>query len=426
MGQGQFAAAAFNPFPVGKKYLVGGGVRDLLMGYAVRDYDYVVVGATEVDMLALGFTPVGRTFPIFLEPETRNEYMLARTMVQDAGHPTGWVQVSQPGTTLLEDLAHRDFTINAMALDEQGCLVDPFGGEQALAQKRLSLVTPMALQQDPLRVLRMCRFLARYPDFVADAGCLEAARQVCASGVLDEVHPVRIWKELSRGLMETKPARMINSMREVGALKALMPALDNLWGVEQNPVHHPEVDCFIHSILALEQAVLEGASLDVRFACLVHDLGKGLTPVEILPAHHGHEEAGVPLIEALCARVGAPFSATKLAVAVARYHTHVHGIRSARHASVVKLLVAFRATKQAAFLEDVVLACQCDARGRTGRENAPYPQADYLREAQIRVSQLDLAPVVAANKKPDMLAQQIHAARVASLVGMTRTPQGVR
>lgn len=419
-------AAAFKPFPVGQKYLVGGGVRDLLLGEPVRDYDFMVVGASAADMLALDFTPVGRTFPIFLEPETRHEYMLARTLVPDELHPTGWSQSCQPGTTLLEDLAHRDFTINAMALDERGNLIDPFGGEQALMEKRLSLVTPLSLQHDPLRVLRMCRFLARYPDFEADAACLQAARQVCDSGVLDDVHPVRIWKEFSRGLMEPKPTRMIESMREVGALKALMPALDYLWGVPQKPQHHPEVDCGIHSLLALEQAVKEGGSLEVRFATLVHDLGKGLTPVDELPAHHGHEERGVALIESLCERVGATNIATRLAVAVSRYHTQVHGIRSARHASVVKLLVALKSTKCSDFLDDVILACQCDARGRTGREYTPYPSADYLREAHARVRNLDLAPIVAANKKPEMLAQQIHAARVASLAGMTRTAQGIR
>lgn len=399
-------------------YLVGGAVRDGLLGHfhvahrrpdggAHADRDWVVVGATPEAMVARGFVPVGRDFPVFLHPQTREEYALARTERKTARGYHGFAFHAAPDVTLEQDLARRDLTINAMALPAAALrpdgtfdpddprLVDPYGGRRDLAAKVLRHVTP-AFAEDPVRILRMARFAARWPDFTVAPETLALMRAMVAHGEVDHLVPERVWQELARGLMEPRPSRMLQVLRDCGALRVLLPEVDRLWGVPQRADYHPEVDTGVHLELVLDMAARLQAPLAVRWACLGHDLGKGTTPPEVLPRHLGHEERSVRLLRQVGARWRVPRECQELAEVVAREHGHIHRCAQLGAAATLRLLQRCDALRRPQRFEQVLLACECDARGRLHHEARPYPQAARLRAALQAALAVDTAAVAAA------------------------------
>lgn len=394
-------------------YQVGGAVRDRLLGLAVKDRDWVVVGGSAEELLRLGYRQVGADFPVFLHPETQEEYALARTE-RKAGHGyRGFVADAAPTVTLEEDLARRDFTVNAMALDEQGRLIDPYGGRADLARRVLRHVTE-AFVEDPLRVLRGARFAARF-DFAIAPETLILMRELSASGELATLAPERVWQELRRALNGARPRRFIEVLRACGALAALLPEIDRLFGVPQPARHHPEVDTGEHLLLALDEAARREAPETVRFAVLLHDLGKGTTRAEMLPAHHGHEQRGVPLVEQVCERLRVPREHRELAVLGAREHTRVHRALELRHDTLLRLLEACDALRRPARFEELLLACQIDASGRGGRSDSTYPQAERLRRALAVVSAVDARALVEQGLRGPDIQHALRAARLAAL-----------
>jgi tRNA nucleotidyltransferase (CCA-adding enzyme) len=363
-----------------KTYMVGGAVRDALLGLPVNDHDWVAVGATPEEMVAAGYTPVGRDFPVFLHPQTKEEVALARTERKSAPGYRGFTIHADPGVTLEEDLMRRDLTINAMARDADGTLIDPYHGQRDLQAKVLRHVSP-AFAEDPVRILRLARFAARFSDFTVADETLVLMREMVAAGEVDALVPERVWQELSRGLMEPKPSRMFEVLRACGALARLLPEVDRLWGVPQPEAHHPEVDTGVHLMLVLDMAAQMRAPLTVRFACLGHDLGKGTTPAEMLPRHLAHEARSVKLVEALCERLRVPTDCRELAVVVAREHGNVHRSGELNAAAVMRLLERCDAWRRPQRFAELLFACECDARGRTGLEDRPYPQRARLQGA---------------------------------------------
>lgn len=363
-------------------YLVGGAVRDRLLGRPVRERDWVVVGASPADLIARGFTPVGREFPVFLHPETHEEYGLARLERKVAPGYHGFETRFSPDVTLEEDLRRRDLTINAIAESAAGEIVDPFGGRRDLEARILRHVSE-AFVEDPVRVLRVARFAARFAPlgFRIAPDTMELMGRMVGSGEIDALVPERVWQETERALTEDRPEVFFEVLRACGALGRLYPELDALFGVPQPEKWHPEIDTGVHVMLALAFAARRGASAAVRFATLVHDLGKGLTPRERWPAHHGHEEAGVALVEAVARRLKAPKAYQELAVLAARHHTVVHRALELKPATLLKLLETTDALRRPERFYELLLACEADARGRAGLESRPYPQADYLRSA---------------------------------------------
>ncbi|WP_126223572.1 multifunctional CCA addition/repair protein [Burkholderia ambifaria] len=392
--------------------LVGGVVRDSLMGHPVRDRDYVVVGATPEQMLALGYQQVGADFPVFLHPKTREEYALARTQRSSAG--VGGTRIAQaaPDVTLEQDLGRRDLTINAMAMTETGEIVDPYGGQSDLAARVLRHVCDESFAEDPVRVLRLARFAARYRDFMVAPETMAFVSSMVQAGALDHLVAERVWQELAKGMMEHQPSRMFELLREMGVLKVLLPELDVLWGIPQPADHHPEVDTGVHVMMVLDATASAGASLDVRFAALMHDLGKGVTPAEHWPRHHDHERLGVPLVKAVCARLRVPTACRDLALIVCQEHTLVHGATRLQAATVVRLLSRMGALRRPERLDAVLLACECDARGRLGFEHQTYPQADRLRAARAAIGHVNAGDLARACKSPTQIAERLHAARV--------------
>lgn len=377
-----------------KTYRVGGAVRDALLGLPVNDHDWVAVGATPEDMIAAGYTPVGRDFPVFLHPQTKEEVALARTERKSAPGYRGFTVHADPGVTLEEDLMRRDLTINAMAQDDDGRIIDPYHGQRDLQAKVLRHVSA-AFAEDPVRILRLARFAARFSDFrVADETTV-LMRQMVDAGEVDALVPERVWQELSRGLMEHKPSRMFEVLRSCGALAKLLPEVDRLWGVPQPAAHHPEVDTGVHLMLVLDMAAQLRAPLTVRFACLGHDLGKGTTPADLLPRHLAHEARSVKLVEAMCERLRVPTECRELAVVVAREHGNVHRSGELNAAAVMRLLDRCDAWRRPQRFAEMLLACECDARGRTGLENAPYPQRARLQGALDAALAVDTASVSA-------------------------------
>jgi tRNA nucleotidyltransferase (CCA-adding enzyme) len=363
-----------------KTYMVGGAVRDALLGLPVNDHDWVAVGATPEEMVAAGYTPVGRDFPVFLHPQTKEEVALARTERKSAPGYRGFTVHADPGVTLEDDLMRRDLTINAMARDADGTLIDPYHGQRDLQAKVLRHVSP-AFAEDPVRILRLARFAARFSDFTVADETLVLMREMVAAGEVDALVPERVWQELSRGLMEPKPSRMFEVLRRCGALARLLPEVDRLWGVPQPEAHHPEVDTGVHLMLVLDMAAQMRAPLTVRFACLGHDLGKGTTPAEMLPRHLAHEARSVKLVEALCERLRVPTDCRELAVVVAREHGNVHRSGELNAAAVMRLLERCDAWRRPQRFAEMLFACECDARGRTGLEDRPYPQRARLQRA---------------------------------------------
>ncbi len=377
-----------------KIYTVGGAVRDQLLGLPVKDRDYVVVGATPEQMLALGYRPVGKDFPVFLHPSTHEEYALARTERKSGKGYKGFSVYAAPDVTLEDDLARRDLTINAMAEDEDGELIDPYGGQEDLARRLLRHVGP-AFVEDPVRILRLARFAARF-DFAVAPETLALCREMVALGEVDHLVAERVWAELAKGLMEDRPARMLQVLRDCGALVRLLPELDALFGVPQPPQHHPEVDTGLHMLLVLDYAAAQGWPLDTRFAALCHDLGKGKTPEAEWPRHIAHEQRGVALVEALCERIRVPNDCRELALLVCREHGNIHRARELRPETVVELLGRCDALRKPERFARLLDACLADARGRTGLEDCAYPQAAYLLACRDAARAVDAGAIAAA------------------------------
>ena len=391
-----------------KTYLVGGAVRDALMVRASdapavshADRDWVVVGATPEAMAAEGFLPVGRDFPVFLHPKTREEYALARTERKTAPGYHGFAFHTEAGVTLEDDLARRDLTINAMAVAAEHAddparapLIDPYHGQRDLRERVLRHVTG-AFAEDPVRILRLARFAARFPDFSVAPETLALMREMVANGEADHLVAERVWQELARGLMEQRPSRMLEVLRECGALQRLLPEVDRLWGVPQRAEHHPEVDTGVHLMMVLDMSARLSAPLTVRFACLCHDLGKGTTPADVLPRHIGHEERSARLLKGVCERLRVPTDCRELADVVAREHGNIHRSSDFSAGAVERLLERCDALRKPARFHEVLLACECDARGRLGLEEEPYPPRERLAQALVAARSVDTAVVAA-------------------------------
>jgi tRNA nucleotidyltransferase (CCA-adding enzyme) len=360
-----------------KTWVVGGAVRDAMLGEEVHDRDWVVIGATPQEMVDAGFTPVGRDFPVFLHPRTKEEYALARTERKTAPGYHGFTFHAAPDVTIEQDLARRDLTINAMARDDAGTLVDPYGGARDVAGGVLRHVSP-AFAEDPVRILRVARFAARWPRFVVAPETMALMRHMVEAGEVDALVAERVWQEVSRGLMERAPGRMLEVLRACGALARLLPEVDRLWGVPQPPVHHPEVDTGEHLLLVLAECARRGASLAVRWACLVHDLGKGTTPPEEWPSHRGHEARSEDLAATVQARLRVPVACGELALLNAREHTNVHRSEGLNASAVMRLLDRCDAFRKPQRFRELLLACECDAAGRAGLQDRPYPQRERL------------------------------------------------
>lgn len=359
-------------------YCVGGAVRDRLLGLAVQDHDWVVVGSTPEAMEAQGFQPVGRDFPVFLHPVTHEEYALARTERKTARGYKGFVVSASPEVTLEQDLLRRDFTVNAIAEDAEGNLYDPHQGIADLRAGILRHVSP-AFNEDPVRILRAARFAARFGFQIAPE-TLILMRDMVANGEVDALVPERVWQELARGLMELRPSRFFTTLRDCGALAKIMPEVDALFGVPQPAKHHPEIDCGIHTMMVVDDAAQHGYPLEVRFAALTHDLGKGATPKEVLPRHLGHEQRGVALVQRLAERLRATGECRDLALLAARYHGDIHRAMELRADTIVRLFQSADAWRRPERFGQLLQACAADARGRMGSEQQLYPQADYLLE----------------------------------------------
>ncbi|MCP5419170.1 MAG: multifunctional CCA addition/repair protein [Gammaproteobacteria bacterium] len=393
-------------------FLVGGAVRDELLGLPVKERDWVVVGATPEDLLKRGFKPVGKDFPVFLHPETHEEYALARTERKVAPGYHGFHFHAQPDVSLVDDLARRDLTINAMARDAEGQLLDPYGGLRDLEHRCLRHVSS-AFAEDPVRILRLARFAARYAPlgFRVAAETVELMRDMVASGEVDTLVPERVWAEMVRALGTRQPARFIEVLRECGALARIFPEIDRLFGVPQPAQCHPEIDTGVHTLLCLEQAVRLGTDSMVRFAVLVHDLGKGTTPPAEWPRHPNHEERGEDLVKSLCQRLRTPREYRDLGVMTARYHTQCHRARTLPPEAIVKTLQALDAFRKPQRFEQFLLACEADARGRTGLEDRPYPQADFLRNA-YQAAVVDVRPLLERGLTGAALAEGLRLKRV--------------
>jgi tRNA nucleotidyltransferase (CCA-adding enzyme) len=378
-----------------KTFLVGGAVRDHLLQRTMGDRDWVVVGSTPAAMVALGYTPVGKDFPVFLHPQTHEEYALARTERKSGRGYHGFVVHASPEVTLEEDLARRDLTINAIAQDDDGTLIDPFNGQADLQARVLRHVSP-AFAEDPVRILRLARFAARFSDFEVAPETQALMTSMVQEGEVDHLVPERVWQELARGLMEDHPSRMFEVLRQCGALQRLLPELDRLWGVPQRAEYHPEVDTGVHVMMVLDMAAHLGASLAVRYACLGHDLGKGTTPPDVLPRHIGHEERSARLLKGVNERLRVPNDCKELADVVAREHGHIHQCLGFGAAALVRLLERVDAFRKPARLADILLACESDARGRLGLQSRPYPQAERLRAAWHAAAHVPTAPIAEA------------------------------
>jgi len=400
-------------------YLVGGAVRDRLLGRPVQDRDFVVVGATPEEMTSRGYRMIGADFPVFLHPETREEYALARTERKSGVGYKGFTVYAGPQVTLDEDLQRRDLTINAMAEDAAGRLIDPFGGAADLKQGLLRHVSP-AFVEDPLRVLRVARFAARFGFSVAHE-TLSLMREIVAAGEMEALVPERVWSEIERALGEPQPRRFIEVLRECGALARVLPEVDALFGVPQPPEYHPEVDTGAHVLMVLDQAARLSADARVRFAALTHDLGKGTTPPSEWPKHHGHEERSAALVVSLCQRLRAPNEFRDLAVLVARYHGHCHRAGELRAATLLDTLESIDAFRRPERIELFVLACEADFRGRPGYAERPYPQGGLFRAAAHAARHIDTAAAVAGKSGP-AAGEAVRQARVAAVRLVLKEP----
>ena len=396
-------------------YVVGGAVRDRLLGLPVRDRDHVVVGATPEDMTALGFQPVGKDFPVFLHPRTHEEYALARTERKTARGYKGFQVYATPDVTLEEDLRRRDLTINAMAENAAGELFDPYGGRADL-EARVFRHVSAAFSEDPVRILRVARFAARFADFTVAPETLQLMTEMVDCGEADHLVAERVWQELAKGLMEKTPSRMFEVLRDCGALARLLPEVNKLWGVPQRAEYHPEIDTGIHLMMVLDMSARLQTSLPVRVACLFHDLGKGTTAPEMLPRHLGHEERSARLLKGICERLRLPTECRELADVVAREHGNIHRSGDLNAAAVMRLLERCDAIRKPQRFAEVVLACECDARGRLGLNESPYPQGPRLlaalTAAQSVATHLIAASAMNTGASGKKVGELIHLARV--------------
>lgn len=407
-------------------YEVGGCVRDALLGRPFSDRDWVVVGATPQAMVEAGFKPVGRDFPVFLHPLTGEEYALARTERKSAPGYHGFVFHAAADVSLEQDLARRDLTINAMARDGDGRILDPYGGQRDLRDKVLRHVSA-AFAEDPVRLLRTARFAARWGEFRVADETMALMRELVAGGEVDALVPERVWQELSRGLMEPHPHRMLQVLRDCGALSRLLPEIERLWGVPQPLEHHPEGDTGEHLMRVLIECARDEAPLPVRWACLMHDLGKGTTPREQWPRHIGHEQRSARIADDIAARLKVPNDCRELAKVVAREHGHIHASGGLGPAATWRLLERCDALRKPLRFEQALQACVCDARGRTGRELEPYPQRARLlaalRAAQGVDSSTLAAQAQAQGASGPQVGQRIAQARVEAIAAMSASPQ---
>ncbi len=420
-----------------KTYLVGGAVRDALMGREVTDRDWCVVGSSPQEMLDLGYLSVGKDFPVFLHPQTREEYALARTERKTAPGYHGFAMHAAPDVTLEQDLARRDITINSIALSAEyirangqfdlkipasealsKALIDPFNGQQDIRDQILRHTSP-AFAEDPVRILRVARFAARYAGFSVAKPTMDLMRRMVSSGEADALVAERVWQEVSKGLMEDKPSRMFQVLRQCGALQVLLPEVDRLWGVPQPAEHHPEIDTGVHLMMVLDMAAQLQAPLAVRFACLMHDLGKGSTPAEMLPRHIKHELRSVDLLLPLCERLRVSAECKDLAVVVAKEHGNIHRSAELDAKATLRLLERCDAIRKPERFAQALQACECDARGRLGRQDDPYPQALRLRralDAALAVPTASIAEqAIAQGKKADQIGQDIATARAQAI-----------
>jgi tRNA nucleotidyltransferase (CCA-adding enzyme) len=394
-------------------YCVGGAVRDGLLGLAVQDRDWVVVGASPVQMESLGYKPVGKDFPVFLHPQTHEEYALARTERKVSLGYKGFDVYAAPDVTLEQDLSRRDFTVNAIAQAADGTLVDPYNGIADLRAGILRHVSG-AFSEDPVRILRAARFVARFGFSIAPE-TMELMRVMVANGEVDALVAERVWQEMSRGLMEKSPSRFITTLRECGALKKILPEVDALFGVPQPPQHHPEIDCGIHTLMVLDDAAKHGFALEVRFAALMHDLGKGTTPKELLPRHTGHEARSVDLLRILCDRLRIPGECRDLGLQAARYHGDIHRAMELRADTVVRLFQSCDAWRKPERFGQLLQACAADARGRTGHDQDEYPQAQYLQSMLAAAQAVDAGVIAQQCEEKGQIAERISAARIAAV-----------
>lgn len=406
-----------------KSYLVGGAVRDALLNLPVKDKDWVVVGASPAEMLALGFQQVGRDFPVFLHPDTQQEYALARTERKNGSGYTGFVCYAAPDVTLEQDLQRRDLTINAIAQDDEGRYYDPYNGRADIEQRQLRHVSA-AFNEDPLRVLRVARFAARFAHlgFVIAGETLALMRSMAESGELSALTPERVWKETEKALETRMPQVYFQVLRDCGALAVLFPELDNLYGVPAPAKWHPEIDTGVHTLMTLAIAAELSDEVDVRFATLFHDVGKALTPPEKWPSHHGHGPAGVPLVEQLCQRLRVPNAIRDLALLVTEFHDLVHTVERQSPETLVALFDRIDAWRKPHRVEQIALTSEADARGRTGFENNAYPQGDYLRKAFAIVQNVSTKEVVAAGYKGVEVREELTRRRIAALADWRAEP----
>jgi tRNA nucleotidyltransferase (CCA-adding enzyme) len=399
-----------------KTYLVGGAVRDRLLGRPVKERDYVVVGATPEQMIANGFLKVGKDFPVFLHPQSKDEYALARTERKTAPGYRGFAVHAAPDVTLEEDLRRRDLTINALAEDEAGRLIDPYGGLSDLERRVLRHVSP-AFAEDPVRILRVARFAALYADlgFEVAEETLRMMRSMVTAGEVDALVPERVWQELVKALAVSKPSPFFGVLRACGALARLFPEIDRLWGVPQPAKWHPEIDTGVHTMMVLDMAARITTDRAVRFAALTHDLGKGTTPREILPSHRGHEQRGVEILDGFCRRFRVPGRYRELAVVTARYHGVIHKVRDLPPGAVVDLLEGADAFRRPDRFQKVLLACEADFRGRTTYEERPYPQAGYVRRALAACLAVEAGAIAAATADPGEIPARIREQRTRAI-----------
>ena len=397
-------------------YLVGGAVRDSLLNYPVKERDWVVVGATVEEMLKLGYQQVGKDFPFFLHPKTKDEYALARTERNIALGYKGFEVHASPDVTLEEDLIRRDLTINAIAQDEAGNLYDPYNGQADLEKKLLRHVSP-AFSEDPVRVLRVARFAARYAHlgFTVAEETHELMRNMVASGEVNSLVAERVWQEFHKALGERHPEIFIEVLKNCDALKVILPEIDALFGVPQPIEHHPEIDTGVHTIMVLQQATLLSEEPITRFAALCHDLGKALTPKEKWPSHHGHEAGGLKPIRQLCKRLRVPKNFQELACVTAEFHLHVHRAFEIKNSTLLRTIEKLDGLRKPERFEQFLIACLADSRGRTGYETNDYPQADRFREALGIIKGINIEPFKEAGLQGKAMAEAIHTARQSAL-----------
>ncbi|MDD1609667.1 MAG: multifunctional CCA addition/repair protein [Methylococcaceae bacterium] len=409
-----------------KIYLVGGAVRDTLLNRPVSERDWVVIGETPESMLKQGFKPVGKDFPVFLHPHTHEEYALARTERKTSHGYTGFAVHADPDVTLEQDLIRRDLTINAMAMTPEGELVDPYNGQRDLEQRIFRHVSP-AFTEDPVRLLRLARFAARYQHlgFTLAEETNALLIKMVTAGEVDYLVPERVWAELVKALKEPNPSAFFYALKDCGALAKIFPEIDALFGVPQPAQYHPEIDTGVHCLMVLEQAALLSNKTEVRFAALVHDLGKALSPKENLPHHSGHETAGLPVLEKLCQRLRVPNTYKILAAHVMRYHTHCHKAMELRAGTLTDLLATLGVHKQNNQFAEFLLACEADAKGRTGFENRPYPQAERLRAAAKAISAVDISSVLTGDLQGGLIGEAIRRLRIKAVADVINAEQAL-